>query len=94
MSYGPSLADLRRRAASNIDRILKGAQPGDFPVEQPTTFELVISLKMARALGLTMPPSVLFQATDVLRYVAMPGVVTTRVMWQMKSVTSIGMIRG
>jgi ABC-type uncharacterized transport system substrate-binding protein len=67
MSYGLNPPDLRRRAASYVDRILKGAKPGDLPVEQPTTFELVINLKTVQALGLTMPSSVLFQATDVIR---------------------------
>ena len=66
MSYGPNLWDMSRRAATFVDKILKGSKPADLPVEQPTKFDLVVNLKTAKALGLTIPPLLLGRANQVI----------------------------
>jgi putative ABC transport system substrate-binding protein len=67
MSYGANAADLYRRAATFVDKILHGAQPAELPVEQPVKFDLVTNLKTAQALGITMPPSLLILADEVIK---------------------------
>jgi putative tryptophan/tyrosine transport system substrate-binding protein len=67
MGYGPSFSDLYRRASTYVDKILKGASPADLPIEQPTTFDFAVNLKTAQALGVTIPQSVLRQASETIQ---------------------------
>ena len=67
LSYGPNLANQNRQAATYVDKILRGGKPGELPVEQPTKFELVINLKTAKALGFTIPQSLLLRADEVIQ---------------------------
>ena len=67
MSFGPNYAEMHRRAAAYVDRILRGAKPGELPIELPTKFELIVNIKAAKALDLTIPQSVLVRADEIVR---------------------------
>jgi len=67
MSYGPNIAEMNRRAATYVDRILKGTSPADLPIEQPMTFDFVVNLKTARELGITFPNEIMLQVTEVIQ---------------------------